>query len=44
MSIAKITVAIYLVVYFWGDGQRVTAPGVDAENALLLRALRVMSY
>ena len=41
---AKSTVGIYMVVYFWGDGKRVSAPGVDADNALLLSALRIMSY
>ncbi|MEO8611387.1 MAG: hypothetical protein ABI690_26050, partial [Chloroflexota bacterium] len=41
---AKSTTGIYLVVYFWGDGKRVVAPGVDADNALRLRVLRIMAY
>ncbi|MEO8613242.1 MAG: hypothetical protein ABI690_35455, partial [Chloroflexota bacterium] len=35
---------IYLVVYFWGDGKRVSAPGVNEDLALSLNPLRVMSY
>jgi len=40
----KTNFGIYLVVYFWADGKRIPAPGTDADTALLLRTLRVMSY
>jgi hypothetical protein len=41
---ARGNTGIFMVVYFWGDGKRVPAPGVDADNAFLLQALYVMSY
>jgi len=37
-------IGIYMVVYDWGNGKRVPAPGVDANNALLLRILNIMSF
>jgi hypothetical protein len=41
---AKSAVGIYLVVYFWGDGKRIAAPGVNQDTALFLRVLTVKAY
>jgi hypothetical protein len=35
---------LFMVIYFWGDGKRVPAPGVDENMALSLQPLRVMAY
>jgi hypothetical protein len=36
--------SVSLAVYFWQDGKRITAPGVDESDLLRLRRLTVMAY
>jgi hypothetical protein len=40
----KSTVPLMMAVYYWQDGARVAAPGVNEEKLLLLRSIRIMSY
>jgi hypothetical protein len=41
---ARGAIGIFMVVYEWASGERIAAPGVDSDYALLLRALNVISY
>lgn len=41
---ARGNVSILMVVYFWGDGRRIPAPGADENIAHLLNIVREMSY
>lgn len=40
----RTTFDVMLAVYFWQDGKRLDAPGVDSSGLLPLRRLAVMSY
>jgi hypothetical protein len=38
------TYGLHLAIYFWADGERVNAPGLDANRLLFLRPFEVMAY
>jgi hypothetical protein len=40
----KSSAGIYLAVYFWQDGKRLNAPGVDENGLLLLRKIQIMAW
>ncbi len=42
--VAKSSAGIYLAVYFWQDGKRLNAPGVDENGLLLLRKMQIMAW